>query len=98
MSFDVFNSRLRSGPERNAELNEWEAEVFRLGSDESVLVAEVRCAEPGCPPLETVIALLGTAGWPRQFKIPKALADVTFADVLEVAKSAWGSGHSCDKE
>ena len=32
------------------------ARRFALGEDTAILVAEVACAVPGCPPLETVIA------------------------------------------
>ena len=45
-----------------------------------VMVTELACHEPGCPPVETVIALLcGTS--PRTWKIPRAAADLTAEDV-----------------
>jgi hypothetical protein len=34
----------------------WVRERFSLPADSAVLVTEVVCALPGCPPLETVIA------------------------------------------
>ena len=54
MSVDFFAVRSKPNVERVAEIKEWAAEVFRLGADVSVMVAELRCTEPGCPPLETV--------------------------------------------
>jgi hypothetical protein len=87
MNFDLFAPSRKADPKRISEVKEWVAEVFRLGSDVSVMVTELRCTEPGCPPLETVIAILDQPGQPRQFKIHKAVADVTFADVLHVSKS-----------
>jgi hypothetical protein len=98
MNFDLFGSRPRTDPKRIAEVKEWTAEVFRLGADGSVMVTELRCTEPGCPPLETVIAILDQPGQPRQFKIPKAIADVTFADVLQVAKPKQNNCPTCDCE
>jgi hypothetical protein len=86
MNLDLFGSRPKTDPKRVAEVKQWVAEVFRLGPDVSVMVTELRCTEPGCPPLETVIAVLDQPGKPRQFKIHKAIAEVTFADVLQVAK------------
>jgi hypothetical protein len=86
MSFDLFGPRPKTDPKRIAEVKEWAAEIFRLGADVTVMVTELRCTEPGCPPLETVIAILGQPGKPRQFKIHKAIADLTFADVLHVAQ------------
>ncbi len=86
MNFDLFGSRPRIDPKRIAEVKEWVVEVFGLGADVTVMVTELRCTEPGCPPLETVIAILDRPGRPRQFKVHKAAAEVTFADVLQVAK------------
>ncbi len=74
-------------PRRLAEIKAWAAEVFRLQDNATVFVTELRCSEPGCPPVETVIAILDTPGQPRQHKVPKAIADVTFADVLVLATS-----------
>jgi hypothetical protein len=34
----------------------WVRRRFGLADDSTILVAEVACALPGCPPLETVIA------------------------------------------
>ncbi|MFE6647400.1 hypothetical protein ACFVJS_12610 [Nocardioides sp. NPDC057772] len=48
--------------------------------DIKILVTELACTEPGCPPTETVIALMHP-GAPQQFKIHKPLAQVTRADV-----------------
>jgi hypothetical protein len=81
----LFGSRLRQDPGRATEIKEWAAEVFRLPADASVLVTELHCTEPGCPPLETVIAVLDQPGRPRQYKVHKAMADVTFADLLHLA-------------
>lgn len=92
MTLDLFGSRPKVDPERISKIKEWAMEVFRLPADASVMVTELRCTEPGCPPLETVIAILDTPGKPRQFKIHKAIADLSFADVLHVAQE------KCTKE
>jgi nitrate reductase delta subunit len=34
----------------------WVRGRFGLGDDSTVMVAEIACAVPGCPPIETVIA------------------------------------------
>jgi hypothetical protein len=97
MNFDLFGSRLGTDPKRAAEVKEWAVEIFRLDADASVMVTELRCAEPGCPPLETIIAILDQPGQPRQFKIHKAIAE-GFADVLELAKPTQNSCPTCDSE
>jgi hypothetical protein len=68
-----------------AAIKGWAKRAFGLGEDASVMVTELRCSEPGCPPLETVIALLDATGPARQRKIHKPIADVTEADVRAMA-------------
>jgi hypothetical protein len=46
----------------------------------TVLIAELACTEPGCPPIETVIALLSEDG-KTQHKVHKPVDEVTLDDV-----------------
>jgi len=62
-------------------------ELWGLGEDETVMVAELRCSEPGCPPVETSISALGESGT-RQRKVHKPVAEVTREDVARLAESA----------
>jgi hypothetical protein len=39
--------------------------LFDAGEDEAVVVNELSCTEPGCPPIETVVALLRAGSKPR---------------------------------
>ena len=52
------------------------------------MVSELRCSEPGCPPLETMIAVLDGPGRRRQFKFHKPIADVTQDDIELEIRSA----------
>jgi nitrate reductase delta subunit len=50
---------INKSPSHSAALDrvrEWTRARFALGEGTAILVAEVACAVPGCPPLETVIA------------------------------------------
>jgi hypothetical protein len=62
----------------------WVAEAFSL-ADAPVLVTELRCTEEGCPPLETVIVIMDGPGQQRQYKLHKAMADVTQSDIAALA-------------
>jgi hypothetical protein len=84
MPLDLFGQRPRNDPAIPAAIKGWAAQVFGLGERATVLVTELRCTEPGCPPLETVVAIL-SSGPTRQFKVPKAMAEVTFEDVARLA-------------
>lgn len=57
----------------------------------TVLVTELECTEPGCPPIETVIALLGAVR-NVQYKIHKPVAEVGIDDV-RAALAGDGPAH-----
>ena len=82
-----FGSPGRRDPGLAAQIKQWAVEVFDLGDEATtVMVTELRCSEPGCPPLETVIALLGPSGPPRQHKIHKPMAEVVYDDLARLAE------------
>ncbi len=81
MKTDLFGTRPRNDPAVIDRLKRWTAEALRLPDDTPVMVTELRCAEEGCPDVETVIAVLDTPGRPRQFKVFKPLGEVTRDDL-----------------
>ena len=74
---------LNKTPEHSDTLDrvrEWTRARFRLGEDVTILVAEVSCRLPGCPPRETVVAFwLGETR--HQFKLFKPVVEVTADDL-----------------
>ena len=64
-----------------ARVKEWTRERFRLAEDDVVMVAEVECALPGCPPLETVLAFWTDDGQRRHYKIFKPVEQVVADDL-----------------
>ncbi|MGE0036396.1 MAG: hypothetical protein AB7S93_12235 [Xanthobacteraceae bacterium] len=73
----------RKSPERSASLDcvrEWVRGRFALPEESAILVAEVTCAVPGCPPIETVIAFWSDE---RRYhlKIFKPVAEVVEDDL-----------------
>lgn len=53
----------------------WLRHSLSLEEDTVIMVTELRCHEPGCPPLETVIAIVSEGSAPRQFKFHKSIAE-----------------------
>jgi hypothetical protein len=86
MNLDLFRPRWQSDPLRAAAVKSWAAEVFRLAAEVSVMVTELRCTEPGC------LVDLDLSRLPRLFEEDddglqgRAIADVTFADVLQASQ------------
>jgi hypothetical protein len=50
-----------------------------------IMIAELQCHDDGCPPIETVISILGNEN--KVFKIAKELRDVSLSDVKKALKS-----------
>jgi hypothetical protein len=62
-------------------VKEWTRERFKLADDAAILVSEIACALPGCPPLETVVAFWTEGDRRHQFKLFKSAADVVPDDL-----------------
>ena len=73
---------LKKGPEHReavARVRAWTRERFRLAETETIIVAEVACGLPGCPPLETVVVFwIGETR--HHFKFFKPAHEVVFDD------------------
>jgi hypothetical protein len=79
-------TRRRSDPAQVARIKGWVIEHFGVPGDTPVLVTELRCTEEGCPPLETVIAIMDSPGERRQYKLHLPLAEVTADDLAELVR------------
>ena len=61
-------------------VRDWTRQRFKLTENEAIMVSEVSCTVPGCPPIETVVVFWTAAGR-HHFKIFKPLADVVEHDL-----------------
>ena len=82
---DLFGGASKPDAARIALVKQWIRDRFQLGEDCVVMVTELRCTEQGCPPLETVIAILDGPGSRRQFKLHKGVASLTVEDVASIS-------------
>ncbi len=73
----------RSGAAATGQVKRWVEEQLGLDEPITVFVTELACHEPGCPPIETVIALLGGSD-KKTWKIPCPAAELSAADVAAV--------------
>jgi len=81
-------------------VKEWTRERFKLADDVPVLVAEIACGLPGCPPLETVVVFWTEGDRRHQFKLFKPVRAVVAEDLppawMKNALIAWnGMGLEC---
>jgi hypothetical protein len=80
--FDMMRSR-KPGPSHDAvvdRVRDWTRTRFALTDDETVMVSEIACSVPGCPPIETHLVFWTAAGR-HHFKIFKPLAELIEDDL-----------------
>lgn len=58
-----------------SELKDIVRSTLSLGTDQVVLIQQLACCEPGCPPVETVVAVMGSPRRSWKFAVPTV--DVT---------------------
>jgi nitrate reductase delta subunit len=79
---DVGLTKKSSGiPAEQERVRTWAREHFNLGDGETIMVSELPCSEPNCPPVETHLVFWTQAGR-HQFKVFKPLAEVVPDDLL----------------
>jgi hypothetical protein len=67
--------------EATGRVEAWVRARFSLGDDAVVMVAEVQCRMPGCPPIETIAAFWGEDGARYRLKIFKPVAEILEDDL-----------------
>ncbi|MSO51796.1 MAG: hypothetical protein EXQ51_05165 [Acidobacteria bacterium] len=83
---DLDNESPRSSPEARAHVKKWVFSALSLDpATVTVMVTELACLEPGCPPLETVIAVMdgGRPTW--QYKLHKRADEVAWCEIIHMA-------------
>ncbi len=80
---DLLTPQPRIDPQVSARIAAWARELFAVPEDGTVRVTELRCTEPGCPPLETVVLVVPGPGKTFQRKVHKPAANVTRADLAD---------------
>jgi hypothetical protein len=62
-------------------VREWTRARFKLAEDATIMVTELNCVVPGCPPIETVVAFWSNADTRHHFKVFKPVAEVSEDDL-----------------
>ena len=76
--------KIKRSPEHREALRrvkEWTRARFSLPDDAAILVSELACSIPGCPPIETVVAFWTASDRRHHFKVFRPVADVTEDDL-----------------
>jgi G3E family GTPase len=65
----------------------WTRDNLQFPPEAPIVVKEVPCVKPGCPPIETAIIVFLKGEPPRLFKIQRTINDVTFDDVYNLIEN-----------
>lgn len=82
---NLFGGRRMIEPAHMDRIKSWVRAAWALPDDTTVMVTELECREPGCPPIETVIVRLEGPGQTIQHKIHKPVAEIVQSDVEALA-------------
>jgi hypothetical protein len=80
------NDAQKLGAQRTRQIKEWVRELLAPDEAITIVVSELTCREPGCPPVETVIGLLRSGQDAVKYTIHRAAADVTREDVAALGQ------------
>jgi hypothetical protein len=85
---DVFQEQLFGEPRPSGEavsailaVQGWTRARFKLAPDAAVLVAEVPCRLPLCPPAMTAVAFWTEDGARHQFRLYKPVSEIVYDDI-----------------
>lgn len=84
------SSRSTGGGEVARRIKSWARDVFDPEGAATILVSELACSEPGCPPIETVIAILRGPNDTAKYTIHRPSAEITQADIVALANRSQG--------
>ena len=69
-------------PEKLSQVKAWVYQSFRLSPDIPISISQLNCNEPGCPDIETAIAIMGN---PTQLlKVHKAINEIEADDITQL--------------
>ncbi len=64
-------------------LKSWTYQALNLDENIPISINQLKCHEPDCPPVETVIVLMSSP--PQQYKIHKPISKITQLDIKQLS-------------
>ncbi len=95
--FDLFGEG-KKDRSLQGQIKEWVRNHFKLPETTTVLVAEIMCDQPGCAPVETIVAILNQDGSRTQYKSMRPMKEVKKEDVPHLLPNPEGHGPRIDIE
>jgi len=74
-------------PLRLDQIRYWMRQNFGFPQDIPIVIKEVPCVKPGCPPIETAIMAILVKEPPRLFKVQQPISQITFDHVYDLIEN-----------
>jgi G3E family GTPase len=84
---DPFGRKQEVSPFTLDQIRYWVQTILSFPPDAPIVIKEVPCVKPGCPPVETAIMVFLTGEPPRVFKILARINEVTFDHVYNLIEN-----------
>jgi G3E family GTPase len=84
---DPFGRLVEISPLTIEQIRYWMRQNFGFSKDIPILVKEVPCVKPACPPIETAIMAMLRNEPPRHFKIQRPINEITFDHVYDLIEN-----------
>ncbi|MEL6224256.1 MAG: hypothetical protein AAFR31_16605 [Cyanobacteria bacterium J06627_8] len=72
----------QTNPETIHQIKSWVYDSLQLDHEIPISISQLRCSEPGCPPIETVISVMHQP--PQTYKIHKPATKIEHRDILNM--------------
>jgi G3E family GTPase len=82
-----FGGHEEASPHRLEQIRYWLRQNFNFPADAPIVIKEVPCMKPSCPPTETAIVAILKDEPPRLFKIQHVINEITFDHVYDLMEN-----------
>ena len=84
---DPFARFIEVSPYALDQIRYWLRQNFGLPKDTPIVIKEVPCVKPACPPVETAIMAMQNSAPPRLFKVQKPINEITFDHIYDLIEN-----------
>jgi G3E family GTPase len=84
---DPFGRYIEISPLALEQIRYWMRQNFSFSSETPIIVKEVPCMKPGCPPIETAIVAIVKNEPPRNFKVQHPINEITFDHIYDLMEN-----------
>jgi hypothetical protein len=84
---DPFARFIEVSPHALEQIRYWLRQNFGLPKDAPIVIKEVPCVKPACPPVETAIVAMQHNAPPRLFKVQRPIDEITFDHIYDLIEN-----------